>query len=104
MPPGVAGSAADTGVSGDLIPIVHAGEPVVQRIRHFLQGRTVAGVNDALIRSSGLFAGSAATRPLVRNLVPDLTPGEENWLLALVALELYHSADRYRNRPRASHF
>ena len=69
-----------------------------------LHGRTVAEVNDGLVRSGGLLTGSAATRPLVRNLVPDLTPGEENWLLALVALELYHCGIRYRNRPRALHF
>jgi len=63
-----------------------------------LYGRTVAEVNDSLVRS-GPWAGGAASRPLVRNLVPDLTPGEANWLLAIVALELCYSALRFRNRP-----
>lgn len=66
-----------------------------------LQGRTIAEVNDGLIlRGSGLLVGSAASRPLVQNLTPTLTPEEENWLLALVALELYCDALRHRNRPR----
>jgi hypothetical protein len=66
-----------------------------------LYGRTVAEVNDGLVRGGGLLTGSAASRPLVCNLVPDLTPQEENWLLTLAALELYHSALRHRNRPRS---
>jgi len=82
-----------------------------------LYGRTVAEVNDGLIRGGGLLTGSAASRPLMRNpstalrqssgqgsgqgLASDLTPEEENWLLALVALELYHSALRHRNCPRS---
>jgi hypothetical protein len=66
-----------------------------------LHGRTVAEVNDGLVRSGGLLTGSAASRPLVRNLAADPTPEEENWLLALVALELYHSALRHRNRSRS---
>ena len=66
-----------------------------------LYGRTVAEVNDGLVRGGGLLTGSAAGRPLLRNLASDLTPEEETWLLALVALELYHSALRHRNRPRS---
>jgi hypothetical protein len=90
-----------------------------------LYGRTVAEVNDGLVRSGGLLTSNAASRPLIRNpsttlrpfdraqdrlrsgqgsgqgLVPDLTPEEESWLLALVALELYHSALRHRNRPHS---
>jgi len=66
-----------------------------------LHGRTVAEVNDGLVRGGGLLTGNAASRPLMRNLVPDLTSQEENWLLALVALELYYSALRHRNRPRS---
>jgi hypothetical protein len=66
-----------------------------------LHGRTVAEVNDGLVRSGGLLTGSAASRPLLRNLASDLSPEEENWLLALVALELYYSALRHRNRPHS---
>jgi hypothetical protein len=82
-----------------------------------LHGQTVAEVNDGLVRGGGLLTGSAASRPLLRNpstalrqssgpgsgqgLVPDLTQEEGSWLLALVALELYHSALRHRNRPRS---
>lgn len=66
-----------------------------------LYGRTVAEINDGLVRSGGLLTGNAASRPLVRSLAPDLTLEEENWLLALIALELYYSALRHRNRPRS---
>jgi len=65
-----------------------------------LHGRRMAEVNDGLVRGGGLLTGSAASRPLLRNLSPDLTPEEEDWLLALVALELYYDALRHRNRPR----
>jgi hypothetical protein len=62
------------------------------------RGRRIAELNDALDRSGGLFRSGAAQRPLVRLLEPSLTGEEENWLLALVALELYYSAQRYRSR------
>lgn len=67
-----------------------------------LYGRTVAEVNDTLVRG-GEFLLDGGARPLVRNLTPDLTPEEENWLLALVALELYHDAIRHRKRARSRH-
>ncbi len=62
-----------------------------------LYGRTVAEVNDGLSRS-GPWSGDAARRPLVRNLAPDLSRDEENWLLAIAGLEFYHCAVRWRNR------
>ncbi len=65
-----------------------------------LRGRTVAEVNDALVRGSGPFVADSARRPLVRNLAPNLKPEEERWLLALVGLELYHDAIRARRRHR----
>lgn len=66
-----------------------------------LYGRTVAEVSDSLVRSGGLLASRAAGRPLVRNLPPDLTQEEENWLMALVALELYYDAVRARSRSHS---
>jgi hypothetical protein len=62
-------------------------------------GRMVAEVNDVLVRGGDyFFGGDYARRPLLRNLASNLTREEENWLLALVALELYNDALRYRNR------
>jgi hypothetical protein len=66
-----------------------------------LHGRTVAEVNDTLIRSNQLFAADAARRPLLRNLASELAPEEEGWLLALVALELLYDALRRRRRASA---
>jgi len=64
-----------------------------------LYGRTVAEVNDTLVRG-GEFLLDGGARPLVRNLTPDLTQEEESWLLALVALELYYDAISHRKRAR----
>jgi hypothetical protein len=62
-----------------------------------LHGRTVAEVSDGLVRSSALF-DPGTSRPLLRNLVSDLTQEEENWLLALVALEFKYNAPRRGSR------
>lgn len=61
-------------------------------------GRQVARMCDALIWGVGPFAEGSRSRQLIVDLVPDVTEEEENWLLALVALELYHDAVRSRNR------
>jgi hypothetical protein len=63
-----------------------------------LRGRRLAEINDALDRSGGLLRSGATQRPLLRLAEPELTTEEENWLLALVAVELYHSALRHRSR------
>ena len=69
-----------------------------------LYGRTVAEVNDGLVRSGPSWNDSAARRPLVRNLAPDLSPDEESWLLAIAGLEFYRCALRQRNRSSRSNF
>lgn len=61
-----------------------------------LYGRAIAEVNDALIWGNAPFKTDAAQRPLIRLSVAALTAEEENWLLALVALELYYDALRSR--------
>jgi hypothetical protein len=59
-----------------------------------LHGRTIAEVNDALNWGGGLFNAGDARRQLVRVKIESLTTEEENWLLALVAVELYYNALR----------
>jgi hypothetical protein len=62
-----------------------------------LHGRTVAEVSDGLIYSGALF-DPGTSRSLLRNLASDLTQEEENWLLALVALEFKYNAPRRGGR------
>ncbi len=59
-----------------------------------LYGRAVAEVNDALNWGSGFFDTGDARRQLVRVKIESLTTDEKNWLLALVAVELYYNALR----------
>jgi hypothetical protein len=57
----------------------------------------VAEVSDGLVRSGALF-NPGTSRPLLRHLASDLTQEEENWLLALVALEFKYNAPRRGGR------
>ncbi len=70
------------------IPIAPRDTPVE------LNGRMVAEINEGLIRGSGPFAAGAATRPLVRGLRADVTREEEDWLLAIIGLELIFDVRR----------
>ncbi|MBU0494949.1 MAG: hypothetical protein KKA73_12290 [Chloroflexi bacterium] len=58
-----------------------------------LCGRTVGEVNILVRRRDALF--DHAPRPVIRNLLPDLSAEEEDWLLAVLALELVYNAFRY---------
>jgi hypothetical protein len=65
-----------------------------------LHSRTVAELNDVLIPGRPLFDTDPAHRPLIRNLASSPSQEEENWLLALIGLELYYDAIRHRSRLR----
>jgi len=62
-----------------------------------LNRRAVAEINEGLVRRSGPFAASAATRPLIHNLRADVTREEEDWLIALIGLELIYNVRREFN-------
>jgi len=59
-----------------------------------LYGRALAEVNDALNWGKTLFDTGDARRQLIRAKIESLTTEEENWLLALVGVELYYNAIR----------
>jgi hypothetical protein len=58
------------------------------------QAASIVQREDALNWNSGVFDAGDARRSLVRVKIEWLTPEEENWLLALVAVELYYNARR----------
>ena len=61
-----------------------------------MSGRVIAEMNDALNWGGGLFDASDGQRPLIRLLAPDLSSVEEQWLLALVGVELFFNVRRAR--------
>ncbi len=64
-----------------------------------LYGRQIAEVSDGLNWGGGPLGRDDARRPLIRLRGTELTYEEENWLLSVVAMELYYSALRQRSRP-----
>ena len=61
-----------------------------------LHGRVIAEINDVMTSGVLTLTAKAENRPLFRNLLPDLSIEEENWLLALAAMELHYSIVRKR--------
>ena len=61
-----------------------------------MSGRVIAEMNDALNWGGGLFDAGDAQRPLIRLLAPNLSSVEEQWLIALVGVELFFNARRAR--------
>jgi hypothetical protein len=54
-----------------------------------VSGRVLGEVKLLHRRGDGIFRRTP--RPAVRNLAPDLTPQEQDWLLAIIGLELLHN-------------
>ena len=61
-----------------------------------MSGRVIAEMNDALNWGGGLFDAGDAQRPLIRLLGPNVSGIEEQWLIALVGVELFFNARRAR--------
>jgi hypothetical protein len=55
-----------------------------------IHGRSIAEINNNLIRSVHLRRLDQPMPALVRNLTPELGPREEDWLVALIGLEVYY--------------
>jgi len=60
-----------------------------------MRGRQIAEFNNNMILSQHLQFLQGPVPPLYRNLDPDLTAEETDWLMALLALEIYYRISRH---------